>query len=387
MEINRRQFGLLVAAGLFAPPLLAKPSGQQATQHLYAAAAQTGADQYALLIANSQGQLHTQYDLAERAHHVAVHPHQSVVAVVARRPGTHIDIVDYTTYATYDRTTATQRLTTSAGYHLYGHGIFTPDGRYLLTTEQCYAGPNAAPEGLIVWRDSWDNYRVVREFYSGGIGPHELKLMADGKTLVVANGGISTHPDTGRNKLNLETMQPTLAYIDLASGKLLEQAIMPEEYHQLSIRHLDISAQGRVVLALQYEGDKTDSVPLVAFHTRGSALSLAKAPEHINFAMKHYCGSARFDRTGEIAAISSPRGDLITFWSQQGEFIDAIRSKDGCGVSATTIAHEFLITTGRGHCYQYQAKTGVKQRLKRPNLASLSWDNHLSRLGSHFSKR
>ena len=44
--------------------------------------------------------------------------------------------------------------------------------------------------------------------------PHEAILLADGKTLAVANGGIETHIETGREKLNLDFMQPSLALVE-----------------------------------------------------------------------------------------------------------------------------------------------------------------------------
>ena len=47
---------------------------------------------------------------------------------------------------------------------------------------------------MIGVRDAQDGYRQIGELPSDGIGPHEATLMPDGKTLVVANGGIRTHP-------------------------------------------------------------------------------------------------------------------------------------------------------------------------------------------------
>jgi hypothetical protein len=58
-------------------------------------------------------------------------------------------------------------------------------------------------EGVIgVW-DVDNNYRRGNKFKSCGIGPHELIMPDDGRTLAVANGGMLTHPDTGLRKLNI----------------------------------------------------------------------------------------------------------------------------------------------------------------------------------------
>jgi len=79
---------------------------------------------------------------------------------------------------------------------------------------------------------------------SNGIGTHQIALMPDGKRIVAANGGILTHPSTPRKKLNLDTMKPSLTYIDCESGKHLESYF--PQHHQMSIRHIDVAADDTV---------------------------------------------------------------------------------------------------------------------------------------------
>src|SRR3546814_8763815 len=80
--------------------------------------------------------------------------------------------------------------------------------------------------------------RRMGEFSTYGVGPHEVVLMPDGRTLCVANGGILTHPDYGKLQLNANNMQPSLAYIDMHSGTLQEQVFLDAALNRLSIRHL-----------------------------------------------------------------------------------------------------------------------------------------------------
>ncbi len=366
MEISRRQFSLLLGCTLLSPSLLATSK-----TNLFASAIKAEAGGYELLVIDQAGQTTLRHRLPARAHHIATHPHEPILAAVGRRPETFIDVVDYRSKALI------KRITSAAGQHFYGHAIYSPDGRWLISTEN----EIATGRGLIVIRDTADNYRVIKQFSSGGIGPHELKMMADEKTLVVANGGILTHPDKGREKLNLESMRPSLAYIDLHTGTLSEQAFMPDKHHQLSIRHFDVNQAGTAVIGLQYQGSKTDDVPLVAFHRQGQPLSLVRAPSVTNQAMKHYCGSARFDKSGSIAAISSPRGNLVTFWqADTQQFIASTLSRDGCGLAHTDHPEEFLISTGRGYCYRYNCQTQRKEKIKLSVPAHIAWDNHMSLL-------
>ncbi|MDI3324213.1 DUF1513 domain-containing protein [Pontibacterium granulatum] len=366
--INRRQFSLLLAGSWVTPTLLAQ-TGSTGRSPLFASAA-TGRDGlHHLQMVAQDGSVMLDHTLPQRAHHVALHPTQPWLAAVARRPGRFIDVVDYNTG------TLIRQVEPDTERHFYGHAIFSPDGQYLISCENNVADG----QGRITVRDIQLGFSKVADHPSYGIGPHELALMADTKTLVVANGGILTHPDKGRDKLNLDSMQPSLAYIDLHSGELLEQVQPPAPLHQLSIRHLDVNAAGKVVIALQYQGAKYDDVPLVAMHQRGEPLQLLHAPDHVNRAMKQYCGSARFDASGRYAAISSPRGDLVTFWdSRDNQYLGQCKTRDGCGLAATLLPGEFLISTGSGHLYHFDMASQKRQRIKLDANLSVAWDNHMT---------
>ena len=129
-----------------------------------------------------------------------------------------------------------------AGRHFFGHGFFSPDGRLLYATENDFD----AEAGAIGIYDAADGWRRVGEIAGVGIEPHEAALLGDGRTIVAADGGILTHPDYGREKLNLATMAPALVYVDRASGEILETARLDPALHRLSIRHLARDATGAV---------------------------------------------------------------------------------------------------------------------------------------------
>ena len=158
--------------------------------------------------------------------------------------------------------------------HFFGHGAFFDDGRLLAATENDFDGGRGV---LGIYDASAGGaYRRVGEF-DCGIGPHEVLLLPDGKTLCVANGGILTHPDYGKLELNLDTMRPSLAYLDAASGKLLERVELDSALHRLSIRHLAVAADGAVWFGCQYMGPAGDRPALVGRHRRGQAPELFPA--------------------------------------------------------------------------------------------------------------
>ncbi|WP_417534726.1 DUF1513 domain-containing protein [Marinobacterium stanieri] len=374
METNRRRFLSLLAAGCLLPATGVLASGTTTGQTDAGLLVSAASDrrQHWLLVTDAEGQTQLRYPLPERAHHVELHPQQPWAAAVARRPGRFIEIVDYHSGQQVKRVDAGE------GHHFFGHALFTPDGHWLVSTENDIA----SGQGQVVIRDVSNHFAEISRTQSYGIGPHELLL--NGNQVLVANGGILTHPDHGREKLNLDSMQPSLAYIDLKSGDLLEQVGMSADNHQLSIRHMDQSAAGTVAIALQYQGAISDNKPLVAVHRRGEPLKLLRAPEPINNQMEQYAGSARIDRSGRIAAISAPRGNLITFWDiEQDRFINAMRCRDGCGLAATDQAGEFLVSSGLGHLYRMRPLDNLRERLPLdPIAAQLAWDNHMNlRLG------
>ena len=264
--IKRRQFCQLLAAGIALPSLAL---GQTSAAGLFASAAKARDGSYRLYVIAADGSVLLDHPLPGRAHHVEAHPHKPLLACTARRPDTFIDVVDYRSGK------LVRRIDSGPGRHFFGHSVFTTDGEFLVSSENDIN----SGEGRIVIRRASGLFTRVADFPSRGIGPHEIKLHpAAPDTLVVANGGILTHPDQGRKKLNLDSMQPSLARFSLHSGELLEQRYLPAELHQLSIRHIDTNQHGSTVIALQYQG-KEDNPPLVAVHRPGTQLQLLSAPE------------------------------------------------------------------------------------------------------------
>ena len=210
------------------------------------------------------------------------------------------------------------------------------------------------------------------------IGPHELILLSDGRTLAVANGGIQTHPATGRKKLNLATMQPSLAYIDAQSGSLLHDHRLPARLHQASIRHIAASLGDQVAVVMQYEGPRNDLVPLVGFHDgEEEEIELPNPGDAVLRSLRHYCGAAAVDAAGQILAASAPRGGVITFWSMpERRYLSRLALGDGCGIAPSGEPGGFLASSGYGKLVHHNALSGETLRLDDP-AAPVAWDNHL----------
>lgn len=370
MELSRRAFTSLIGSGLLLGNIQQAAYSMKHSKPVvsgFVSAASDNSNQHWLVILDTNGDINHKLAMPSRAHQITTQLHSSIVAVAARRPGTYLMIVD-TRHGKI-----IHELNPVTGHHFYGHATYSADGRYLFTTENHIE----TGEGYIFVRDANANYQVVNYFSSHGIGPHEIKVHPNGQTLIVANGGILTHPDSGRAKLNLDTMSPSLVYLSINDGKLIEKVHLPKHLNQLSIRHIDINKKGLTAIAMQYQGSKLDSVPLVAVHKQGHSIKTLWAPEHINRKMKQYCGSVCFNQSGSIFAVTSPRGNLLTLWDAiDGEYITQFRCADVCGVNKFG-THGFSFSNGLGKLYTFDMKSSVLKLVPSKDH-HFAWDNHLS---------
>ncbi|MGQ2925877.1 MAG: DUF1513 domain-containing protein [Neoaquamicrobium sediminum] len=365
MEIDRRRLMTLFGGLLVAPAnVLAAPDSEP----LFLAA-RTEAGRHTIAVFDSRGSELFSIPVDARGHSFAIDARNRMAVAFDRAPGTHAVLFDV------DNRKDPLPLVAAPGRHFFGHGIFSSDGKLLLASENDYG----EGRGVLGVYDVAAGCRRIGEFASGGVGPHDLVLMPDGRTLCVANGGILTHPDYDGIKLNLDEMTPSLAYVDLHSGELVEEVRLAPELHRLSIRHLVVDAFGVVWFGCQYEGEAADRPPLVGRHRRGEEPVLFAGPVETLRALDNYVGSVAVDLSGEIVATSSPLGGLITYWdAATGRNLGQTPLADGCGVAPLQDGG-ILATSGRGTIAAVDvANSRLRSVAEQP---AVGWDNHLRRIG------
>jgi hypothetical protein len=305
-----------------------------------------------------------------RGHGAAAHTGRGELVVFARRPGRYALVYRL-------RGTRTSRMITSRPDRRFaGHGFYAPDGAYLYAVEDDVE----TAAGVVGIYDARRDFFRVGEFATGGIGPHQAVLMGDGNTVAVCNGGIRTHPDFPRTKLNLATMSPSLALIDRATGRLVTQARLPRRLHQLSIRHLDAAPDGTLAIGLQYEGPKGDAVPLVVIYRDGALIPLDMRGE-ARLPLRGYVGSIAFDTAARVIAATSPIGGVVSFWAAgDGRYLGRCDIPDVCGLAAAREAGTFVVTTGEGGIHRVDAGTLQAAPIVSDLARASHWDNHLLRV-------
>ena len=351
---NRRGF----LAGFMAASLIPRPTWADVGAPAYLSAGALADGSYVLCGITGRLEVLFQIPLPDRGHAAAAHPKRPEAVAFARRPGTFAVVIDCATGK------PTAWMEAPQGRHFYGHGTFSADGRLLYTTENDFD----AGEGRIgVW-DATAGYRRVGEFASGGIGPHDIKRLPERDTLVVANGGIDTHPDTGRSKLNLPTMRPNLSYIE--AGTIIDAVELNPDAHQNSIRHLAVGRKGEVALGMQWQGEAAPS-SLVGIHSMGQTPQLLDCPPDDLRKMQGYIGSIALSDDGASIAVTSPRGGLVHIYGAASGTLAAVHAAaDVSGVAAHPDG--FAVTTGTGDLLTI-GETGISRRASGPII----WDNHL----------
>lgn len=365
-----------MAAGLAASALSLLPRGVHAahTRRLYLSARGDTDGGYRATGLWTRGRVAFDIPMPARGHSMAMHPGGTEAIFFGRRPGSFALIVDTV------RGRQKRLVDAAPGRWFNGHGVFTPDGERLFTSETV----GATGDGMIGIYAPKDGYRRIGEWSSGGLDPHDIRLLSDGRTLVIPNGGILQLDEVPRAKLNIPTMRPSLDYFDTRTAAPLAKIVLDSELHKLSIRHLSVGPDDRVAIAMQYEGPSGDSVPLAGMHRLGEAtMRLIGPPAKAARRLRQYCGSASMDPSGRILGITSPRGGVAVFWEAgSGRFLGVHALADCCGLAPGDGPGHFLISNGHGVLHHFDAVTMQVTEADTVPLQNARWDNHMLAVGA-----
>lgn len=360
--IDRRDFLRMAGAGFLASLTPRAQATALSADAVFATAYQRRDGAYGVAVLSERGALLSETALPDRGHDITFDPVSRRSVVFARQPGTFAVVFDHTGR----KEPAT--LASVEGRHFYGHGVFSPDGALLYATENDF--DKAA--GVVGIYDATDNFRRTGELPTYGVGPHELLLMPDGRTLAIANGGIETHPDFGRQELNLATMQPSLVFVDRLTGALVERHEPPAGLHRLSIRHMAIDSDGALWFGCQHRGAATETPPLVGRARPGRDFGLIDLPGDTLSGLRNYVGSVASNPAAGLVAVSSPQGNSFAVLDQRdGRVVAAHRLTEVCGLAAD--GGGFLATTGMGRIVPADGSEAAD--------GDHVWDNHTLRIG------
>jgi len=334
------------------------------TEVIFASAYRAKSGNFGIMFLDENRQVLHNFPLPARGHDITFNPAKRQGVVFARRPGNFALVFDL------DFQHRPMHITTPENRHFYGHGVFSRDGKLLYAAENDFENAR----GIVGLYDATFRYKRIGEFSTYGTGPHEILLHPEKDVLIVANGGIETHPEFGRAKLNISTMDPSLVFLDLDTGLLVEKHRLPASFRKLSIRHMDVSTSGQVVFGCQYEGSRRHLPPLVGSCQIGEAIELWNVPPTDLAGFANYTGSVALSRDQKSAGVTMPKGNRVAFFNVQSGELESIRSiPRSFGISR--FEKQFAVT----------AELGVFSSLnpsKSHSFQGIAFDNHISRFES-----
>ena len=353
--IDRRSF--LRAAGVgFAAAL--GPRSLMALERcdaVYASGFRAPDGSFGLATVSERGEIIDRTLLLARSHGMAFSPTTRRLVAFARRPGTFAVVTD-----PFGRMEPIV-LSAPEGRHYYGHGAFSPDGRLLYASENDFDGNR----GMIGIYDAADGFRRIGEFDAHGIGTHDMTVSDDGTMLVIANGGIETHPDFGRTKLNLDHMEPSLVLLGASDGRLIQKHALPPALRQLSTRHIALGDGGQIWFACQWEGPRDARPPLVGHLGRGEDLTFTPLPANVTDGLANYVGAIAVNRRDGIVGVTSPKGGrAVSLDARTGEVVREQAVVDAAGIAPSSTG--FAVSSYRGSFDD--------------SRSPVAWDQHIVRL-------
>jgi len=362
MAIDRRHL-LRGAAGLglsaWAIPLRAS---SEPAPRLFSAARVKGVDGAALWQADGL----VSSPLPGRAHALLPMPSGEIL-LMGRRPGKFAAFVDPHTGH------ETRRFAPLKGMRFAGHAALLANSAFATSEIDAQTA-----EGWVAVRDA--NGRVREAFPLGGIEPHDL-VFADGR-LVVAMGGIAYAADVKGPAMNAGAIDSQLIELDVRTGAVLARHRLVEDMRSLSIRHLALVPDGRVIFGMQ-DQDKSRLRPLMGALAVGRDLSLLGMPQgEETGALRFYIGSVASDVSGRYVVATSPKGGVAGLWSlTSGRFLGGLKVMDVCGLAADSESGHFWLTSGLGDVVRVSADNEGLQ-VRGQWRADAAFDNHLAFLGA-----
>ncbi|MFK7730794.1 MAG: DUF1513 domain-containing protein [Pseudomonadales bacterium] len=212
----------------------------------------------------------------------------------------------------------------------YGHGAYSTDGSLLFATESGIG----TKDGTISVRDA-NTLSVLGRFPSYGKSPHECKLVDQGRTMLVTNGGGVQGDEP-----------PSVSYIDVDSQKLLERVTLENE--DLNAGHVALSSSGQLlVVSAPRAGLSQRRAGGVSMGVEDGKLLQAKANSVVSEKLFGEALSVSIHDELNLAAVTHPDGNILTIWSlKEQRLLKSIQLPGPRGVELSSDQSAFIVSFG-----------------------------------------
>jgi hypothetical protein len=258
-------------------------------------------------------------------HGIAIDPHDSNRLITFQKIGVGCCEIDLAARR------VTRTIAPTDGRWFYGHGAFSSDGKLLYSTETV----NAEERGVIGVRDA-ATFEYLGEFPTFGDNPHDCHLIEDGKVLLVTNGGGAL--DSG--------LRPCVTWVEVETRKLLDKREIESE--RFNTGHLCLASDGGLaVVSAPRKGLTDKDLGAVSLGRSHDQLHTMQEPRAVTSRMTGEALSVAIHEPTQIAAVTHPFGDMVTFWSMRTfTFLKKIDLPRARGVTLTQDGNNFVVTYG-----------------------------------------
>lgn len=133
------------------------------------------------------------------------------------------------------------------GWRGGGHAVYIDSGKTVVLSERAPRAPLRGKleshHGRVTIRDA-TTLKIRGSYSTYGIDPHDIRLIEDGRVLVIANYG--SLPKAGQRGLSVprEVREASVTLIDMADGRLLEKHVT--DARETELRHLAAGGRERI---------------------------------------------------------------------------------------------------------------------------------------------
>ncbi len=279
---------------------------------------------HVLAIANLQQKETQLIDLDFLAHGIIIDPNNKKRLLSFEKNGR------FAVEINLDQNLVTKKIPVVNNKIFSGHGAFNKTGEILYTAEM----HTDNRQGFISIRDG-GNFETISEISSFGNNPHDCQLIDDGATLVVSNAG----------DVNIKNARPSVVYINTKTQKLVERIILGNQ--QLNAGHIGIADNGNLIISSAPHSNTINKATIGGVSIRSnnqSVLSMTQ-PEAVIKQMKGEALSIAIDNKHNIAAVTHPDANLVTFWSiEKKALVKAMSVPKPQGITMTLDEKNFIIS-------------------------------------------
>ena len=286
---------------------------------------------YSLAYFNLQTGENGRVPIPFRGHGVLKHPNHSRAVLVMEKGGDKCAEIDLV------KRKVSKIIKADEHSIFYGHGCFSSDGSKLYTSEH----NKETRHGSIRIRNG-KTYEPIGEISSYGFQPHDMMLIDEGQTVVIANHGKSY-----RRGDQVGEQKTCVAFIDLKSGHLIKK--LTAEGHGFELSHLFLSPEGQLIVgSLHPPGSKVDGNCAV-FVAEKDSLQKLPLPPDIQNRLKDQCFGMAIHKESGTLAVTCAKSNVAVFWNYREKiFLKSLESLEPYGIVVSGDRKYFLISTLTG---------------------------------------